>query len=167
MFTCILVPTDFSEPSEAALEYARGLAGTFGASLLVLHVFDAPVMAGAMSPEGFIAESPEVLARLFEDARSRLQRRVTAADRHHYGAKTEIVTGASADCIVNYARDRGIDLIVMGTHGRSGLAHLLVGSVAEKVVRAAPCPVMTVHRAPATRIQVPEQLQKARLQPRG
>ena len=165
MFTRILVPTDFSEPSEAALDYARALAGKFGASLHVLHVFDAPFAAGAVSPEGFIAESPEVHARLFEDAKNRLQRRVTATDRHRYGAKTEIVTGSSPESIVNYAKERGMDLIVMGTHGRSGLAQLLIGSVAEKVVRTAPCPVMTVRRAPATRIQVPEQVQHAWLQP--
>ena len=69
MFTRILVPTDFSEPSEAALDYARALAGKFGASLHVLHVFDAPFAAGAVSPEGFIAESPEVHARLFKTPR--------------------------------------------------------------------------------------------------
>ncbi len=165
MFTRILVPTDFSEPSEAALDYARALAGTFGASLHLLHVFNAPCAAGAVSPEGFIAESPEVHASLFEDARSRLQRRVTATDRNQYGAKTEIVTGSSPESIVNYAKERGMDLIVMGTHGRSGLAHLLIGSVAEKVVRTAPCPVMTVRRAPATRMQVPDQVQQAGCSP--
>ncbi len=111
-----------------------------------------------MSPEGFIAESPELHARLFDDVKSRLQQRVTATDRDRYGAKTEIVTGASAESIVNYARERGMDLIVMGTHGRSGLAHLLIGSVSEKVVRTAPCPVMTVRRAPAARTPVPERL---------
>ena len=144
MFTRILVPTDFSEPSEAALDYARVLAGKFGASLHLLHVFDAPLAAGAVSPEGFIAESPEVHARLFEDARTRLQRRITATDRNQYGAKTEIVTGSSPESIVNYARERGIDLIVMGTHGRTGIAHVLLGSVAERLVRTAPCPVLTV-----------------------
>jgi universal stress protein A len=159
MFTRILVPTDFSEPSEAALDYARVMADTFGASLHVLHVFDAPFAAGAVSPEVFIVESPAAQAHLFEEASSRLQHRVTPADRTRYRATTEIVTGTSAESIVTYARDRGMDLIVMGTHGRRRLSHLLMGSVAEKVVRTAPCPVMTVRRAPVARIPVPQQLQ--------
>jgi universal stress protein A len=152
MFTRILVPTDFSEASEAALDYARVMAGKFGASLHVLHVFDAPFAAGAVSAEVFIAESPAANAQLFEEASNRLQRRVTPADRTRYRATTEIITGASAESIVTYARERGVDLIVMGTHGRSGLSHLLMGSVSEKVVRTAPCPVMTVRRARAVRI---------------
>ena len=161
MFTRILVPTDFSEPSEAALDYARVMADTFGASLHVLHVFDAPFAAGAVSPEVFIADSPAAQAHLFEEASSRLQHRVTPADRTRYRATAEIVTGTSAESIVTYARKRGMDLIVMGTHGRTGLDHLLMGSVSEKVVRTAPCPVMTVRRAPAVRIPVPTPLQTA------
>jgi universal stress protein A len=167
MFTRILVPTDFSEPSEAALDYARMVADTFGASLHVLHVFDAPFAAGAVSPELFIAESPAAQAQLFEEASSRLQHRVTPADRTRYRATTEIVTGTSAESIVTYARDRGMDLIVMGTHGRSGLSHLLMGSVSEKVVRTAPCPVMTVRRARTARIPVPAPLRTAWAQTGG
>ena len=163
MITRILVPTDFGEPSEAALDYARVLAGTFGASLHVLHVLDTPFAAGAVSPEGFIADSPAAQARLFAEAHDRLQRRVTPSDRTRHSARTEIVTGTTAESIVNYARERGMDLIVMGTHGRSGLAHLLSGSVAQKVVRTAPCPVMTVRRAPAARIPVPAGLLKESL----
>jgi nucleotide-binding universal stress UspA family protein len=158
MFTRILVPTDFSEPSDAALDYARVLAGRFGASLHVLHVIETP--GAMMSPEVYIADSPEVQAQLFEHAKDRLQHRVTPNDRTRHGATTEIVSGPSARSIVNYATERGMDLIVMGTHGRTGVAHLLMGSVAEKVVRDAPCPVMTVRRAPAAKARVPEQLEK-------
>jgi nucleotide-binding universal stress UspA family protein len=155
MFTRILVPTDFSEPSEAALDYAREMADKFGASLHVLYVFDAPFTAGPVSPEVFIADSPAAQAQLFEQARARLQHRVRPSDRVRYRATTEIVTGTSAESIVTYSRERGIDLIVMGTHGRSGLSHLLMGSVSEKVLRTAPCPVMTVRRARAVRIPLP------------
>ncbi len=94
MFTRILVPTDFSEPSEAALDYARVLAGKFGASLHVLHVFDAPFAAGAVSPEGFIAESPDgageaVRRRQESTAAPGLAGRSTPVR----ATKTEIVTG--------------------------------------------------------------------------
>jgi nucleotide-binding universal stress UspA family protein len=165
MFTRILVPTDFSEPSDAALDYARVLAGKFGASLHVLHVVETP--SAMMSPEVYIADSPEAQVQLFEDAKNRLQHRVTPNDRTRYAATTEIVSGPNARSIVNYATERGMDLIVMGTHGRTGMAHLLMGSVAEKVVRDAPCPVMTVRRAPAAPIRVPEQLQKEWVQTGG
>ena len=95
MFSRILVPTDFSEPSDAALAYARVLAGKFGASLHVLHVFESPFVAGAVSPEVFIDDSPAVQAQLLEEAKNRLQHRVSATDRAKYAATTEIVGGHS------------------------------------------------------------------------
>lgn len=156
MFTRILVPTDFSEPSDAALDYARELAGMFGASLHVLHVIETPV--AVMSPEIGIVDSPELQAQLFVDARDRLQLRITPNDRTHPSATIDIIWGTSAHSIVNYATERGIDLIVMGTHGRGGVAHLLLGSVAEKVVRHAPCPVMTVRHAPARTVRMPGEI---------
>ena len=165
MFTRILVPTDFSEPSDAALDYARELAGQFGASLHVLHVIETPV--AVMSPEVGIVDSPELQAQLFEDARDRLQLRITPNDRTRHPATTEVVWGTSAHGIVNYATERGMDLIVMGTHGRGGVAHLLLGSVAEKVVRHAPCPVMTVRQAPARTVRVPEEIQTKWIQTAG
>ena len=147
MFTSILVPTDFSEPSDAALEYARGLAATFGASLHVLHVIEAPFDSAPLATDAVVGETPALYAELFERARAALARRVSASDRTRLNATTEIVTGGSDHRIVEYALERGIDLIVMGTHGRRGMAHLLIGSVAEKVVRAAPCAVMTVRES--------------------
>jgi nucleotide-binding universal stress UspA family protein len=150
MFTSILVPTDFSAPSDAALDYARRLAATFGASLHVLHVIEAPFTAGPLGTGGALAEAPVLYPELFELARAALARRVSAADRARLTATTEIVAGKSASCIVERAIERDVDLIVMGTHGRRGMAHLLMGSVAEKVVRAAPCPVMTVRGSATT-----------------
>ena len=132
MFTHILVPTDFSEPSEAALDYALELAVRFDARLHLLHVIDA-----AAVPAG-----------LFDDVKAKLARRASRGERRA-AVTTEVITGTSARTIVCYARARSMDLIVMGTHGRSGVAHILMGSVAEKVVRDAPCPVLTVRHAPS------------------
>ena len=142
MFTRILVPTDFSEPSDAALDYARELAGKFGASLHVLHVIETPV--AVMSPEVGIVESPQLQAQLFVDARDRLQLRITPNDRTHPSATIDIIWGTSAHSIVNYATERGMDLIVMGTHGRRGMDRLLLGSNAELVVRNSTIPVLLV-----------------------
>lgn len=154
MFTRILVPTDFSEPSDAALEYARTLATKFGSTLHLLHVVEAPFVTGPLGTEVFIAETPAVQAELFEDSERQLAARITAHDRARFNATTEVVAGTSARTIIDVANERGIDLIVMGTHGRSGMAHLLMGSVAEKIVRNAPCPVLTVRQVPKT-VQVP------------
>lgn len=151
MFTRILVPTDFSEPSDAALDYARALAETFGASLHLLHVIEPSHETGAFSNEAYIAvEAPGAYEMLVKEAQSKFAHRVLPTDRARYGATTEVMTGTSADTIVEFAADQRIDLIVMGTHGRTGIAHLLMGSVAEHVVRDAPCPVLTVRQAPAT-----------------
>jgi nucleotide-binding universal stress UspA family protein len=148
MFTRILVPTDFGAASDAALEYARAFAAKFGASLYVLHVVEGSYASGPMGTEAFVVESPAIQQALMDDARARLDVRVNADDRVRFNATSELIVGASARVILHFAEERGIDLIVMGTHGRSGMAHLLMGSVAEKVVRHAPCPVLTVRQAP-------------------
>jgi len=149
MFTRILVPTDFSEPSDAALDYARTLAQKFGASLRLLHVIEPPYESGAFSNEVYLAETPGLYDMLAKKAQAQFASRVVPADRARYGITTEIMTGRSATTIVEYAADQHVDLIVMGTHGRTGLAHLFMGSVAEHVVRKALCPVLTVRQAPA------------------
>lgn len=149
MFNRILVPTDFSEPSDAALEYARALAQRFGASLHLLHVIEPIAATGVFSNEFYIGNTPGIYETLVKEAQAKFAERVSSADRAGYGTTTEVMTGQSAQTIVDYAEDRHFDLIVMGTHGRTGLAHLLMGSVAEHVVRRAACPVLTVRRAPA------------------
>jgi len=148
MFTRILVPTDFSEPSDAALEYARALADKFGATLHLLHVIEPGYATGTFSNEAYIAvEAPGSYEMLVKEAQAKFAYRVFPSDRARHGATTEVMTGMSAATIVEFARDQHIDLIVMGTHGRTGLAHLLMGSVAEHVVRTASCPVLTVRQA--------------------
>jgi nucleotide-binding universal stress UspA family protein len=145
-FTTIIVPTDFSYASDAALGYARMLATRFGASLHLLHVVDEP---GSWSE--VYAAIPEIQLRLSADAARRLEA-MAACLPPPVRATSAVVCGAPVPSIVKEAETRGADLIVMGTHGRRGMGHLLLGSVAERVVRLAPCPVLTVReqRAHAT-----------------
>ena len=144
--TRILVPTDFSATSDAALDFAKMIAETLGASLHLLHVFEDPFVTGAFAAEAYAPMPPATRAALIEDANARLAHRLTPDERLHFRATSEIITGVSAPTIVEYARDNYADLIVMWTHGRTGMAHLLIGSVAERVVRLSPCPVLTVHK---------------------
>jgi nucleotide-binding universal stress UspA family protein len=140
----ILVPTDFSPPSVLALEYGRQFARQFGARLHVLHTVESVLVPGGA--EVPVAAIAEVEQSLVDVARRQLDATITRDDRASLAAltATHIAHSAPVD-IVEYARDQQIDLIVMGTHGRGPLKHLLMGSVAERVVRSAPCPVLTVH----------------------
>ena len=141
--TLILVPTDFSVTADAALDYAIGLAEKFGASIQLLHVLDDPFVFEGMSAEAYIAEAPVLRTAMLEDARERLRHR--AAPREDgVQVEREVLFGHGARTIAEYAAERHVDLIVMGTHGRTGLAHFMLGSVAERLVRTAPCPVLTV-----------------------
>jgi nucleotide-binding universal stress UspA family protein len=152
----VLVATDFSEPSEAALNYGREIARTFTASLHVLHVADNVTFQYGV--EGYSTLLPELQADVEESARKQLERLVTDEDRSELRAKPVIITAAAkAAAIVGYARDHQMDLIVMGTHGRGAISHLLMGSVAERVVRTATCPVLTVHH-PEHEFLIPDAL---------
>ena len=138
LITRILVPSDFSELSDAALEYARMLADRFGASLHLVHVLHEPLLAEGLAAEALMSEPPAIRAGLVDDARAHLSQRGTGT------LSADIVFGHAATRIVESASRLGVDLIVMGSHGRTGLAHLLLGSVAEAVARTALCPVLTV-----------------------
>lgn len=143
MFSRILVPTDFSPASDAALEYARILAAKFGSTLRILHVIDDPSSSSAFVGDGFAPSTEDIRNRLLKEARTRLDHLMNLADRSRYHA-ADAVIGTPADAIIDFASATGTSLVVMGTHGRTGLAHLLMGSVAEQVVRTASCPVLTV-----------------------
>jgi len=149
MFKRILVPIDFSEPSDAALDHARTLATRFGASLHLLHVAEDPYRA-FYSAEVFVPEIEGLRDSILEDATRRMKDRLRATERDEGAVTVSAIIGTPAGSIVEYAGGNDIDLIVMGTHGRGGMSHLFVGSVAERVVRMAPCPVLTV-RHPAVR----------------
>jgi len=145
MFTRILVPTDFSEPSEAALDCAKAIALRFGASLHLVHIIDDPLVTGIAGVEGFVPEAPSLAAELEAEAESRLTSLVSDATRTRFSVTTDVLHGPAASVITETATSNGFDLIVMGTHGRKGLTHVILGSVAERVVRSASCPVLTVH----------------------
>ena len=146
----ILFPTDFSERAEAAWEYAQTVASAFNAEIHLLHVLQEPV---TMLPESALAVAPPAvnMPELMEAAEQGLER--ISQSTSNSVTNRSVVSGPPAEEIVRYARDAGVDLIVLGTHGRTGLAHVLLGSVAEKIVRKAPCPVLTV-RSPGHEARV-------------
>ncbi len=137
----ILVPIDFSTYAEQALDYAIGLARTLNARLTLLHVIQPVPMAGVdmgvALPETYLQELEEAVQRSMEDALAR----VTAAG---LTGERVVLYGVPFQEIVETAKARQVDLIVMGTHGRTGLMYVLLGSVAEKVVRLAPCSALVV-----------------------
>jgi nucleotide-binding universal stress UspA family protein len=151
----ILVPTDFSDTADAALDWARLLATRFGSSLQLLHVLDDPFVPEGLAPEAYIMEAPVVRNALLSDARTRLADRVAPLRRARVfeggsgiaRVDADVLFGDGAHTIAEWAEQRESDLIVMGTHGRRGVAKLVLGSVAEKLVRTAPCPVLTVRHA--------------------
>jgi nucleotide-binding universal stress UspA family protein len=138
----LLVPTDFSPASEIALQYAIDLAPP-GASIHVLHVVDDTGLA-ASYPDGLDVDIPAVRRQLVADAESRLEAEVHKVWAPHTVLTTEVLAGRPIGVIVQTAKARHADLIVMGTHGRSGFAHLMLGSVTERVLRTAHCPVLAV-----------------------
>jgi universal stress protein A len=142
--THILVPVDFSEHSESAIRYATMLAERLGGTAELLHVVEDPFVSGAWSAEAFSPNIPELVDQIVADARLRLDALKAAAASEIVTLTANVVTGQPARAITDRAREGAFDLIVMGTHGRTGLSHLFLGSVAERVVRTAPCPVLTV-----------------------
>jgi nucleotide-binding universal stress UspA family protein len=141
----VLVATDFSEPSIAALRYGRELARTFEARLEVLHVADNVYVT--YGPETYALAIPDLQREIEEAGQRQVDDLLSEGDRVAFHAKGVVVTAvAKAETIVAYAQGHDVDLIVMGTHGRGALGHLFMGSVAERVVRTAACPVLTVHQ---------------------
>ena len=137
----ILVPTDFSEEADAAKVYEAMLAESFGATLHVLHVIVDPLAMGWGVDASFL---PQLLERTERAVRDQLDKVVTAADRKQLGARVIVETGSPATKIVEYADKNGIDLIVMGTHGRGALERMWVGSVTQGVLQRASCPVVSL-----------------------
>ena len=143
--TNILVPVDFSPHAERAFGYAATLAQRFGAKLALLHVVDDSFVTGGWSSEIYVSNVPELMENLIADADRRLATLKASAAALGLTAETAVIRGRPAPAIVEHAKNGGFDLIVMGTHGRTGVSHVVVGSVAERVLRKAPCPVLTVH----------------------
>ena len=137
----ILCPIDLSETSKPAFEYAVALAAQLGAELELLHVYQLPAYA---LPEGGL----EILAGLEMELENRLQQQLDEFVKHSTEPSVKITTvlgtGVPYVEIIRAAKQRKADLIVIGTHGRTGLAHLLIGSVAERVIRTSEVPVLSI-----------------------
>ena len=148
--TRILVATDFSDASNAALAFAKTLSERFGASLHVLHVLEDPYVIGAFAAEVYAPPPSGLREAWLKNAESTMSTQLTPAEIIAFNATTEVVFGPIASTIVERATAIGASLIVMGTHGRGAVAHLLMGSVAERVLRTAHCPVLTTRGFAAT-----------------
>ena len=151
----ILYPTDFSEYSLAALSYAVRLAQQNDAELFCLHVVEMPQEEYLTSEYMVPLNVPHVPEdKVLRNARARMERfmaeNLSGIDR----VTSRVLKGIPFIEIIRYAREQSIDLIVIGTHGHSALAAMLLGTVAEKVVRKAPCPVLTV-RHPEHKFEMP------------
>lgn len=150
LFKRILCPTDFSESSYKALKAADDLAKEFRAELILVHVIS-PMQTFPSSPE-FTAGLPASGIYLPEDiandmkkhANESLEMTIKQRVSHEVKSKTKLLHGNPAEKIAGYAEESKVSVIIMGTHGFTGWRHLLLGSVTEKVVRIAPCPVLTV-----------------------
>lgn len=142
----VLCPIDFSEPARAAMDAAVEIARQTDAELVLFHAYQLP---GYTLPEGSVVASPRMLQELADQAEAHLRDwKAIAASAGARRVSAEKGIGEPAFEIVEVARELGCDLIVLGTHGRTGLAHALLGSTAERVVRRAGCPVLTIRAAP-------------------
>ncbi|MCD6416884.1 MAG: universal stress protein [Planctomycetes bacterium] len=143
-FRILLCPMDFSECCDYALRYAISVAQAYRARLALLHVVELPLL-----PSYTIAGLPELnlpVEKLQIEARKLLNARAEEIRRLHTNVTSEIRAGTAFVEITSYAEQINADLVIMGMHGGGGLRDLLIGSVAEKVVRKAPCPVMVVKK---------------------
>jgi nucleotide-binding universal stress UspA family protein len=142
--TRILVPTDFSPGAEPALGWAQSLGGAFGAEVILLHVVDLSIaaLAGFPSTLAAVPAAGDLLDRIRVESDEEMRRLVARIP----GARGIVREGTPRSLILEVAREAGVQLIVMGTHGRTGLTHVFFGSVAEHVVRHSRIPVLTVRQ---------------------
>lgn len=140
----LLVPTDFSQNAAVALEMAIHIARAFDAEIILLHVIESPsvtlksVKNPALLLKGYLEAAK---ARAMQETKKTQE---TIQQRGNFRTKTEFVEGTPFVEIIRAAKNYKVDMIVMGTHGRTGTSHAIIGSTAEKVVRKASCPVLTV-----------------------
>lgn len=138
----ILVATDFSDHARVALNYGAELARVFDAEVLLCSVVERPDLISQIPPSGEGYFPPNLVEQHKEQAQARCEKLLAEANVAR--SRVLITSGAPFYEIVQMARDENADLVVVGTHGRGAVKHILLGSVAEKVVRKAPCPVLTV-----------------------
>jgi len=137
----ILCPVDFSEPSDHALDYALSLAELVGADVHLLHSYQLPVYA---LPDGALLPSADLAAAVSHDARRAFDGLDERLEGRSLNVEKHLTEGLPHEEVCRLVEDLDIDMVVMGTHGRTGFRRLLMGSVAERVVRTCPCPVVTV-----------------------
>jgi universal stress protein A len=146
----ILVPTDFSAASQEAVRYAYDLAAGLGATLHVVHVLENPFAPGAFM-EMYSPPPAEYFTDLERQAEDKLRACLTESERQASRAVLTTRLGVpSAEILDRLEEEPKIDLVVMATHGRGGVARLVMGSVADKIIRAAPCPMLTLREHPLT-----------------
>ena len=144
----ILVPTDFSEYAERAFHWATSIAADWGAKIVLLHV--GPTMSHLAFPESiYLTDLKRMENDLLADAENRIQAFAAKKGASAVSVETRVVVGEPSREICQVAAEVDAELIVMGSHGRTGLSHILLGSVAERVVRHSSCPVLVV-RSPRT-----------------
>lgn len=140
----ICVCTDFSEPALRAFDYGLTFARNFGAELHLVHVIE-DIIPTVPEPGISLLPTQEIMTGLRQGSTEAMNKLLKSRDVAGVTVKEVIREGVPFREVEVYAKDQQIDLIIVGTHGRTGLTHLLLGSVAERVVRSAPCPVLTVH----------------------
>jgi universal stress protein A len=144
LFHRIVVPTDFSGCSEEAWALTRGIAGAVGSEIVLVHVFVEPPSYG--EPSLPVNSAWQVIESALKWVEEELEKWADAAREKGISVRTLVRTGSPYQEIVDLATDERADLVAMGTHGRSGVSRLLLGSVADRVIRLAPCPVLTVRK---------------------
>jgi nucleotide-binding universal stress UspA family protein len=157
----ILVPIDFSEASERAAAYAAALAGRLGASIHLVHVLESSMFN--RRPYDYEPAMPAVRERLYQEARARL---IAVAARVASGTSrvsVEVRHGDAQKSITAAEIDYGADLVIMSTHGRSGWSHLLLGSVAEQLIRTARCPVLVIRDSDQVHALKPQEVESLQL----
>ncbi len=149
----ILVPTDFSDCSRDALDYALSLADRLGAEVHLIHVFERPVYfeVGVSHSLQLGHNVNEWIRDLKAEATKQLDALAAEVRGRRPGTQASVREGTAVEEILKAAKESSADMIVLGTHGRTGLPHVVLGSVAERVVRMAPCPVLTVRPTSGTR----------------
>jgi nucleotide-binding universal stress UspA family protein len=139
----VLAPTDFSSHSEKAVRFACSLAERFEAELHLVHVLSEIIPAG---PDPLLM--PVMPPQFYEESEARARETLKRLLQPSWGKPASITTairwGSPVEAIVDYCKEMAIDLLVIATHGRTGLSHVLLGSVAERIVREACCPVLTI-----------------------
>jgi len=150
-FRIIVMPTDFSDYSLRALPYAIDLAAKYGARLKVIFVNEPSMQVSDVAWVG--VDERAMNEDHSREARRHLEKLVLDQVPRDVPADAEVLSGNAVDEVIRYARDVNADLIVMATHGRSGVSHMLMGSTAEQVVRKAPCPVLTLKQPMILRME--------------